>query len=49
MLKDVGEGKEPSFSRPNPAYFLYFGPRLQDAIELFDTLMVILSKVSGKT
>lgn len=46
MLKDVGEGKEPPFSGRDSAYFLHFGPFLLDAVEFFDTLMVILSKIS---
>ena len=46
MLKNVGEGKEPSFSCHDSAYFLHFGPILFNAVEFFDSLMIILSKIS---
>ena len=49
VLKYIGESKEPSLSCDNLTYFLYFGPILLYAVEFFDTLMIILGKVSDKS
>ena len=46
MLEDVREGKKPSLSGDDSAYFLHFGPILLNAVEFFSTLVVILSRVS---
>ena len=49
MLKYIGESKEPSLSCNNLTYFLHFGPILLYAVEFFDTIMIILGKVSDKS
>lgn len=46
MLEDVGEGKEPSLPCYDGSYFLNFWRILLDAVELFSTLVIILSMVS---
>ena len=49
MLKYIWESKEPSLSCNNLTYLLHLGPILLYAVEFFDTLMVILGKVSDKS
>ena len=48
MLEDVGEGKEPPFSRHDLSDFLHLGRILLDAVEFFDTAVVILSRFRVK-
>ena len=48
VLKDVRESKEPSLSCHHSTYFLHFGPILLNAIQFFDTVVIILSNISDK-
>ena len=43
MLEDIGKCKEPPLSGQNSAYFLNFGSFLLNAVEFFNTFMVVLS------
>ena len=46
MLEDIRKCKEPPLSGQDSAYFLNFGSILLNAVEFFDTFMVILSQIS---
>ena len=49
VLKDIRESKESSLSGHDSADFLHFGPILFDAVEFFNTLIVILLQLATTT
>ena len=48
VLKDIPESNEASIFCYDSTYILHFRPLLRDAVEFFEALVIMLSKVSDK-